>query len=112
MVSTKKTAPASGGVNAYIGRWRIVSMECWDAAYFDMEAAAHIIIREDLLGEFQFGLVQGQMKGHVTGSRGWGSTRTIPYRGGVGYGLTAIGPKGRSSSISGISRNWWCGGGD
>ncbi len=70
MVSMKKTTPAVSGVNAYIGRWRIVSMECWDAAYFDMEVAAHITIREDLLGEFQFGLVQGQMNGHVTGSGG------------------------------------------
>ena len=41
-------------------------MECWDADYFDMEVAAHVTIRNDLTGEFQFGLVQGQMEGRMT----------------------------------------------
>ena len=44
-----------------VGTWRITSMEVWDAGYFDMEALAHITIRGDLTGEFQFGQVQGDL---------------------------------------------------
>ena len=47
---------------AVVGDWRITSMEMWDADYFDMEVPAHITIREDLLGAFQFGLVQGELE--------------------------------------------------
>ena len=43
------------------GTWRITSMEVWDADYFDMEAPAHITIRNDLTGQFQFGLVHGDI---------------------------------------------------
>lgn len=48
-----------------VGTWRITSMEVWDADYFDMEAPAHITIRADLTGEFQFGLVQGDIDARV-----------------------------------------------
>jgi hypothetical protein len=44
-----------------VGTWRITGMEVWDADYFDMEVAAHVTIRNDLTGEFQFGLVQGDI---------------------------------------------------
>jgi hypothetical protein len=54
------------GVKAYAGRWRIVSMESWNAGYFDMEVAAHLTIGDDLSGEFQFGLVQSRMKGRMS----------------------------------------------
>lgn len=50
---------------AVIGNWRITGMEVWDADYFDMEVPAHITIRKDLTGEFQFGLVQGDLDGRV-----------------------------------------------
>jgi len=50
---------------AVIGNWRITGMEVWDADYFDMEVLAHITIRKDLTGEFQFGLVQGDLDGRV-----------------------------------------------
>lgn len=50
---------------AFIGAWRIVEMEMWDADYFDMDVPAHITIRKDLTGEFQFGLVQGELDGRV-----------------------------------------------
>ena len=50
--------------------WRITSMEMWDADYFDMEVLAHITIREDLLGQFQFGLVQGGLDARVSVSAG------------------------------------------
>lgn len=49
-----------------LGDWRITGMEVWDADYFDMEAPAHITIREDLTGEFQFGLVQGDIDARVS----------------------------------------------
>ncbi len=51
--------------NIFIGHWRITEMESWDADYFDMEVPAHITIRKDLTGEFQFGLVQGELDGRV-----------------------------------------------
>ena len=49
-----------------VGTWRITSMEVWDAVYFDMEAPAHITIRRDLTGEFQFGLVRGDLDARVS----------------------------------------------
>lgn len=51
---------------AVLGTWRITGMEVWDADYFDMEAPAHITIRSDLTGEFQFGLVQGDFDARVS----------------------------------------------
>lgn len=53
-----------------VGTWRITSMESWDAAYFDMETPAHITLRADLTGEFQFGLVQGDLDARVSGVDG------------------------------------------
>lgn len=50
---------------AFLGQWRIVEMEIWDADYFDMDVQAHITIRKDLTGEFQFGLVQGELDGGI-----------------------------------------------
>jgi hypothetical protein len=48
-----------------VGTWRINSMEVWNADYFDMEGPAHITIRADLTGIFQFGLVQGDIDARV-----------------------------------------------
>lgn len=48
-----------------VGIWRITGMEVWGADYFDMEVAAHVTIRNDLTGEFQFGLVQGDIDARV-----------------------------------------------
>lgn len=50
---------------AFIGHWRITEMEAWDADYFDMEVPAHITLRKDLTGEFQFGMVQGELDGRM-----------------------------------------------
>jgi hypothetical protein len=55
---------------AYVGHWRIVSMENWDAEYVDMEVEAYLLVRGDLTGEFQFGLVQGHLAGRLSRSRG------------------------------------------
>ncbi|MFW9596023.1 MAG: hypothetical protein ACMV1D_11090 [Macromonas sp.] len=35
-----------------MGRWRITSMEMWDADYFDMEVPAYVQIQPNLHGEF------------------------------------------------------------
>jgi hypothetical protein len=40
-------------------------MDGWDADYYDMEVPARITIRQDLTGEFQFGLVTGELDGRV-----------------------------------------------
>jgi hypothetical protein len=50
---------------AVIGHWRITDMEVWDADYFDMEVPAHITVRDNLTGSFQFGLVQGELDGRI-----------------------------------------------
>ena len=53
-----------------VGTWRITSMEVWDADYFDMEAPAHITMSADLTGEFQFGLVQGDLDARLSAADG------------------------------------------
>jgi len=57
-------------VQAFVGAWRITGMEVWDADYFDMEVPAHITIRKDLAGEFQFGLVQGDLDARMSRPEG------------------------------------------
>jgi hypothetical protein len=49
----------------YSGQWRITEMEQWDSDYLDMEVEAYIQIEPEGSGEFQFGLVSGQMDGEV-----------------------------------------------
>ena len=47
------------------GFWHIYEMETWDEDYFNMEVQAFIRIEPGGLGEFQFGLVSGQIDGEV-----------------------------------------------
>lgn len=54
--------------NTYCGIWRIVDMEMWDADYLDMEVPAFLTIHRDLTGEFQFGLVRGELDGRLEAS--------------------------------------------
>ena len=49
-----------------VGRWRITGMEMWDADYCDMAVPAYLAVRDDLRGEFQFGLVQGDIVARVS----------------------------------------------
>jgi hypothetical protein len=49
----------------YSGKWRITEMELWDTDYLDMEVEAYIEIEPTGSGEFQFGLVSGQIDGEV-----------------------------------------------
>ncbi|HOI65005.1 MAG TPA: hypothetical protein PLD03_00190 [Thiomonas arsenitoxydans] len=53
-----------------LGARRITGMEVWDADYFDSEVPAHITLRDDLTGAFQFGLVQGDIDARVGGVGG------------------------------------------
>jgi hypothetical protein len=49
----------------YEGLWHITEMETWDDEYLNMEVQAYIRIRRDGGGDFQFGLVSGQIDGEV-----------------------------------------------
>lgn len=49
----------------YTGRWRIEEVAMWDSDYLDMEVEAYIEIEPNGSGEFQFGLVSGQIDGGV-----------------------------------------------
>jgi len=49
----------------YSGKWPIAEMELWDSEYLDMEVEAYIEIEPTGSGEFQFGLVSGQIDGEV-----------------------------------------------
>jgi uncharacterized protein YndB with AHSA1/START domain len=46
-----------------VGLWHITEMEVWDEAYFNMVGQAFIQIKGNRLGNFQFGLVSGQLDG-------------------------------------------------
>ena len=49
----------------YEGLWHITTMEMWDEDYLNMEVPAFIRITREGGGEFQFGLVSGQIDGEV-----------------------------------------------
>ena len=53
----------------FVGKWHIYEMEMWGAGYFNMEVQAYIEIDSNYVGDFQFGLVSGQLDGEVVGSR-------------------------------------------
>jgi len=52
-------------INQFVGKWRIVDMEVWDQEYVDMEVPGYIRIASDGNGQFQFGLVSGDIDGRV-----------------------------------------------
>ncbi len=56
-MAKKKSKPKS----PFLGRWHIVSMSTWDEDYFNEEVQAFIEFKEDILGEFQFGYVRGEL---------------------------------------------------
>jgi hypothetical protein len=55
--------------NPFVGRWRIVWMEMWDQDFVDMEVPGHFPFESEGRGNFQFGLVQGDMDCRVGGGR-------------------------------------------
>lgn len=50
---------------SFTGMWYIYEMETWDKDYFNMEVRAYIKIGAGNSGDFQFGLVRGEMDGRV-----------------------------------------------
>ena len=49
----------------FIGKWFIAEMEAWDQEYINMEVPGHFTFKKDGSGNFQFGLVQGEMNCRV-----------------------------------------------
>ncbi|MGA1826569.1 MAG: hypothetical protein ACMUIP_18095 [bacterium] len=49
----------------FIGTWHIYEMEQWDEDYFNMEVQAYIDISSNNRGNFQFGLVSGEIDGKI-----------------------------------------------
>lgn len=49
----------------FTGTWHIYEMELWDEDYFNMEVQAYIKIEPDNNGDFQFGLVCGEIDGRI-----------------------------------------------
>lgn len=49
-----------------VGKWRIIEMGNWDKDYFDMEVPAYFMFKSNGMGDFQFGLVQGELDGRWT----------------------------------------------
>ena len=45
----------------YIGKWRIIEMEMWDQDYIDLVTPGYFSFDKDDLGDFQFGVVEGQI---------------------------------------------------
>jgi len=59
------------GINvSFIGKWNIYEMEMWDEDYFNMEVQAYIEIAHNSIGNFQFGLVSGQIDGKIVDHAG------------------------------------------
>jgi hypothetical protein len=52
-------------MKSYSGQWRITEMDLWDSEYLDMDVPAYIQIENTGSGEFQFGLVSGQIDGDI-----------------------------------------------
>lgn len=64
----------------FAGLWHINEMEMWSEDYFNMEVQAYIEIDERGNGEFQFGLVTGQLDGEVTNNKA-GETLEFTWEG-------------------------------
>ena len=49
----------------YAGIWHVEEMETWDEDYFNMEVQAYIKVDSKGFGDFQFGLVTGEIHGEA-----------------------------------------------
>lgn len=56
-----------GKAHPLLGKWRITSMELWDAAFIDLLGPGYIRFDADGGGAFAFGAVQGEIDGHPCG---------------------------------------------
>ena len=55
----------SSAEQAVIGDWRITHMIQWDTDYVGMDGPAYLRIRENGMGDFQFGLVHGELMARI-----------------------------------------------
>lgn len=46
----------------YIGKWFIKEMDMWDSDYVNMEVDGYIDIWDECSGDFQFGLMKGELR--------------------------------------------------
>jgi hypothetical protein len=53
--------PVPGASMGFVGRWRILEMELWDADAFDLVSPAFIEFGSDLRGRFRFIVIDGWM---------------------------------------------------
>lgn len=60
---TEPTVPVltSRKTTSFIGKWRIVWMDGWDQDYVDLEVPGYVTFEKKGIGNFQFGLAQGQI---------------------------------------------------
>lgn len=54
----------------FAGRWHITEMDMWDQDYLNMETQAYVEIEKAGIGDFQFGLVTGELEGEVARAGG------------------------------------------
>jgi hypothetical protein len=47
--------------NLFLGKWRITEMEQWDQEYIDLVVPGYFEFRKNNIGEFQFGIVEGDI---------------------------------------------------
>ena len=59
-----------------VGKWRITEMEVWDRDYIDMEVPGYIRINSEGTGQFQFGLVSGDIDGRI---EQWGGSPCFAF---------------------------------
>ncbi len=52
--------------SSIVGTWHIYEMEQWKEDYFNMEVQAYITVTQGGTGDFQFGLVAGEIDGKFT----------------------------------------------
>ncbi len=65
----------------FAGTWHITEMENWNEAYFNMEVQAYLEINQKGSGDFQFGLVTGQINGEIAKDES-GETLEFTWEGG------------------------------
>jgi len=48
-------------IKPFVGTWHIVEMESWDQEYVNIEVPGHFMFKKGGVGNFHFGLVEGEM---------------------------------------------------
>jgi hypothetical protein len=56
-------------ITPFAGRWHITEMDMWDEDFFNMDGQSYIQIDDDGGGNFEFGAIQSEIDGKVSGRR-------------------------------------------